>query len=822
VNSTDIKNLPAGSTIILSTTSADKKAEYAELYKAYDLNFFTLEDFGLSPQKTEEATGTYEGNLLEKGIEVSRLLHENIAAIQNILTEKRIDISNPILGMVEDSGIDIFPEDEADKERFIGAFKQELKTRMLDQFDRDGALQQETFGNMPEAAHQARMKALHSSSDWILDSVDVSAGFPGANFKNFMEKLRGGFIEFMDAMHIAAEDKPLRFRNHAHAMLVAPYEKANEVLKTKHIVRGISEGTVANQAQFAAILEQRRGAVSDDQRDHYATGALFTADAILPDGQGENPLSRQALVDRHGLLQSKNSDLCEDYRLDCMQNLAAEHRFPIIEKNKTPLRAENTSPLRVMVMHPFGSEETDAYKTLCAKLQEQGVTTVRMPTQAELLADRNIGLMDQADIAIILPTDDPKDIQNLRLLVAATVDKQTLPANKETSLYVYNPNGAFDPALAIINDINTTGRKFGISEIKQVVSSDNLADLFAKLPAMLTAEAERKKSRLTGVQPITTKLHDASPQNLESVSESVFSVGVFGGVANENPLYKEPADQLGRFIYDQGWALITGAGQKEGPMGATHSGFVEAYLKDKLSNPSLRTKVMQEVSDAVDALNVKENRHGRYANDYKRDVLAALNPDAIDAEFLGHHAPRILKILLSPKKDRALYDLLGSLEESKRLIGYSMPPLLISEGSGKPPAGMFYQHTGNMQRRMEQMMKATTHVFCTGGQGTIQELVESLTLAVELNATAAETGAQVKDIHLLNQLAYGVDRLTYDKTLELIDDYLDSKNLTREEVGLKISRTPEELEAKLRETKSKWQSRETTRRELPPEEARAV
>lgn len=132
-----IQQLRPGSTIILSTTSPDKKDEYQKIFEKYDINFFILEDFKdesgqrLSPQKTNEMKNSYTNNMLEKAAEMSLALHSNQSLIREQLIEAGVykykdfmDVNGnqksdapQIVGMVEDSGI-----------RFIRKTKQSVKS----------------------------------------------------------------------------------------------------------------------------------------------------------------------------------------------------------------------------------------------------------------------------------------------------------------------------------------------------------------------------------------------------------------------------------------------------------------------------------------------------------------------------------------------------------------------------------------------------------------------------------------------------------------------------------------------------------------------
>ena len=260
---------------------------------------------------------------------------------------------------------------------------------------------------------------------------------------------------------------------------------------------------------------------------------------------------------------------------------------------------------------------------------------------------------------------------------------------------------------------------------------------------------------------------------------------------------------------------MTGAGQKDGPMGAVHSGFVEAFLLNNLHSKdaggALKPEDVDIMHEVVTNLAVQNttNRNLR-SEDGKRHRQAIVNAvfETPNAEFLGHEAPEVLDKLLQPRKKSRTYKVIGSLKEAGRMVGYSMPPLLISEGSGYWPLGMQGFNAGNMQRRMHEMLHSASHVFLAGGQGTDQELVESVKVAIKMDKIRKEQGLPPKPIYLLDQRAYkdGV----YNKrstvflpALEVIDKELKSAGLSREDIGLKIYSNMRHLEKDLKEYATK-------------------
>ena len=254
------------------------------------------------------------------------------------------------------------------------------------------------------------------------------------------------------------------------------------------------------------------------------------------------------------------------------------------------------------------------------------------------------------------------------------------------------------------------------------------------------------------------------------------------------------------------FTLVTGAGAKDGPMGAVHSGFVEAYLLDSLQprrktvhgkvglKPEDRAFLETSVDKLIAGILAERRLIGKDAERFRSTIRRAVFEQP-DAHLLGVHAPQILAKLLSPHPKSHRYEILGSLLESERMIGYSMPALLISEGSGKPPPGMVYQHAGNMLRRMFEMTKAMTHVYLAGGQGTKQELIESCLLSL----SRIEKGETPLQILILNQPVYNGMRL-YDETMRLLEAHLHihHSGMKLADVGIVVCHTVDELTRRLR------------------------
>jgi predicted Rossmann-fold nucleotide-binding protein len=857
------QTLPAGSTLILSTTSPDKRQEYHALFQRYDINFIFLEDLGLSPQKTDEMTNTYEGNLLQKAAEVSLALHHNLTAIHDRLGSVGYDLEQPILGMVEDSGIEVFPAMEAEsiQQAFHQQFKKNIDDRIYNEFLVNRALRSQVFPGMDADELLDALANMEANNVWMT-RLSGQTGFPGPNYKPIYEALPGGVREFYDILDstirdvliqaghpkdAANEEKSLlRFTNRCQIMLVEPHANPLQILDAANIIEGISYGDVVSSSVAQSLIDYRQNL----HKVKHQLGRLFTADYIQPDGRKFSKDTQRRLIEDRGLLTSESGEVADYYRLDAVNQIEQKYQLPRAEKESNTRHYHNsdgvaktkeevtyhyqkrllhqTSP-RLLILYS-GSEPPASLEPLHHLFQEKGFTILPMYREEELLTNPHARVMQQADMVVILPGKTASPLEHAELVLAASVDKQVMPSAKETSLITINTqfeNGesALDGVLKLLRHKKYTGLKNGISEINHVASYDRTIEtLIKELEPLIERELKRKQYRLSDIQPIQPP-QNMPESNLPHIdTDSRFTVFVAGGAANEYTGFKAPSNQLGRFIHDQGWVLVTGAGQKEGPMGAVHSGFVEAYLHRKLSAETLTAEERGQLYDALKrwaAQNTtRRNLRAEAALHHQTRIVEMImgvldqksgklieRPN-INAEFLAHEAPEILQRLLEPSEGSLVEKTIGSLKASGGMIGYSMPPLLISEGSGDWPVGMQGYNAGNMQRRMARMLESTAHVFLAGGQGTDQELLRSVGEAID----AVKAGSkQIKPILILEQPVYkdgvyhGGEGTVFKPALEIIEQTLEKEGLTAKSIGLKTYGNMRLLEAELeRYYKEEW------------------
>lgn len=683
---------------------------------------------------------------------------------------------------------------------------------------------QQHFPGLTNRDVEKRLEAIFSNTEWMFG---IKNDIPGPNLKPIIEHLHGGLHEMLDIAYDALEQigytkeevdgqHLLRYENASSGMLVAGLKNPEDLLDEKLIDMGNSKGAVVTRTQFHALQEkQYQPHLVDTEQAKYKPITLSSITLPYHENQKHaNQLNRESLIDAHDLL-GNNPFAMSDYRLDLIGKFEERYDLPKIQPGIKPQRWENTDKLHVAFLHAGDKQPkgTKALKERLTSSMSDMLDIVRMPTQEELLADGTINYLDGADLVFMMPSKDASDLDNARLLHAATVDIQTRPEDKEKILVVMNPKkdgkGVFDPALEVIRHNFNNGLKYGQAEIRHLVEFDpkelsqleQIDALFRKIEAITIEAAERKKHLFAAKY----EKPKSKQQTLKPIPQDKFTVFVAGGAANEYPAYKEPANRFGRFIEKMGWVLVTGAGEREGPMGAVHSGFLESYLNGLFDNNKLFCNnkyaeiLTEHIHDSVDKLIRVKNLQGKYADSYRRDIEDAAFTN-INAEYLLVHAPEVLKEMIEPSSE-FMRDVLPSLKRERRMFGYSMDYLLKTEGSGEPPFGMNYQEAGNMQRRMHEMTKAAVHVYFPGSQGTTQELLES----VHLNIEALEHGEQPKDIIVFNPRSY-LGTHIFDVDLAYINESLLAKGLTQKDIHLQVVDRIDALESKVKASYKSWQN----------------
>ena len=819
-SSDNLISVAPGSILILTTTSQDKKSEYRQIFSKYHVHLLFSDELGLAPQKTDEMTGSFDNNLLEKAAKTSRMLRDNLEKIEDILVDKglvkREDLRKKggprVYGVCEDSGISFFTRDEDKNTKFYKTLIEKIKDRVAPFWDENTQLS-DFFGDITNPAKNKIFDKFITNSNWLFE-LENESKFPAANYKPIFEHLPGGVREIFDIVNQAAkevyggeyrkDESFVVYKSDVSMALFEPSNKPHKTISTYNIVKGESTGRIANEAEIEAIYEKagaNKNTISTDSIDTNFS-IPFTTTFSIPDGQKgpvTSHLSHQALINRGGLLR-KNGEWHLDQRINTIENLAA--KFNLHENGINKWR--NSEALNISFFCEGLSPNLE--NEVLRNLNERGCT-VTTPDHSNILKKKNSSFIPECDAIIFFPTGD--FISDAQTFFAITTDKQTRPKDKQRNLIVMNPttdgNGLLDEHISVYKQLYFDGLKNGPAEINHLVKLDtgNPDQAVVDLNNILKSIEEKKKDTLGKTEDIS--IVKDTYNEIESIPKDRFSVFVAGGAVNNYLGYKEVANAIGRKIQEEDWLLVYGAGHIEGCMGAAHTGYVERYLEQKLNDPEQASSIKEIINNYVTNYISKNELKGDASIEFRKSiedcVTSGKHYKLVNYEKLALNAPDLAKELLDPKEEKHK-KILGSLTEDKKIWGYSMSFLLESEGTGEPPPGCYYQDAGNMQRRMEEMLKADALTFTAGGQGTIQELVEG----VIVNLRLRNNGETLKDIIILNQKAYSGNRV-FDEALRLIDDSLDKKGLTREDIGLKVVNKLKDFNQALDDSSAKWKER---------------
>ncbi len=827
-----LEQIEAGAAIILTTTSADKKAEYRQIFSKYNVNLFFSDEFGLSPQKTDEMTGSYDDNLLQKSAQTSKMLHNNLAHIENILIERgvftmeQLDTAktqgkNLILGAAEDSGISFNFHDKSKQDQFLELLSSKIKQKINPTADETSDLTAFFDEIVGVGAAKKIATKFSNNNAWLFD-LENATNFPAANYKPIFEHLQGGVKEFFEIVLDAADEvncdvatqnnsRLVRYSNNATMNIFPPSEQPQNILSKDNIISAETNGSLVSRAELDAIYEKSANKSSNDVRDANFS-VPFTSFFLIPDGQKSVPtqyLSQDALL-RAGSLFGKNGDVAEDVRLKLVGELSEKHR---IERNSAS-KWQNRDNLAVSI---FGAEENNHASAMLKRAITSRNNVECSTPSTDFLHDANISYIPSCDAVVFFPTGNM--LQDAQSLFAITTDKQTRPEDKQKTIIIINPQnehgvGLIDSQLDIYKNLFFDGLKNGQSEINYVVDVKTGQEEAAirQVEGILDDVANNKQYCLSNQSSLANPADNdnAASHELEAINPKQFSVFVGGGAANNYLGYKEIANAIGRKICKEDWVLVFGAGHLEGCMGATHTGYMEKYLEKQLGDEAKRNLIMNIIDDMI-AENIVEKGLGEdLANNYRTEILNCMQYQngikysLVNYEKLSLQAPEIAKALIDPTNEAHL-ETLGSLTAQRKIVGYSMNYLLQSEGTGEAPDGVYYQEAGNMQRRMEEMLKADVLTFTAGGQGTMQELVE----AVILNMQLQREGKTVKDIIILNQptrdaLNNGAGDTVFKHSLNMIDAALASHDLSRDELGIKEVTSLTKFNNELDKSHERW------------------
>lgn len=546
------------SLLVLSTSSPDKRDLYRRLISqlGMDTNYhaglrvlFTDSGaLGLPPRKTPEKTGVYAENLDEKAKQQLATLSdpavEKDIRERKLLPQKRNDMDTGhnefdpktinILGMTEDSGMELVFKDKATERQFIDIIIRELKPK------------------------------LRAQDGWLLEKLHET-GFPGPNFKPLQERLDGGFDEMMRLIYKAAEElqlKELRFTQTVNVSFVSPRLGKYFVLPP---VKG--EGRLLNREEYdARMLATPNG---------HAVNINFVQ---VFDGQNYDEKKPVDVMIKEGLLEKSSQELPMQFpRRDIV-----EHLQGLVGKRRSSY-TERKRQVRVAYVDPHALEgKTNGIRAETFGIRD--LMTTGISSRKEMLRHADAKSFKDADVIVVVPQKHkPQDNHlysdpNLALLLSLVVTAETDPESMRVPLVLDNRSGLFDHALALLSDATATGRFPVLQEPFDVAYNDK------QLKRILEKLKDMKQREPLVVPP---RHEESAPETvLQKVpNDGTFTVFIGGGHANNSKRDIEDAIALGYHCAANGWRIVTGGGSLEGSMGAVHTGFIQFHL-DKLQAAS--------------------------------------------------------------------------------------------------------------------------------------------------------------------------------------------------------------------------------------------
>ncbi len=648
---------------ILGTSSADKRSKYATLFNALDNGeksgkkgidgiFTHTGALGITPGYIPEKEGDYARHALLKVNALTRTLTERERSIRARLqgsgmTEQEAE-ATMLVGMTEDSGWEVILTD-AEKKPFLDKVTELLAERFR-----------------PE------------DKAWLFNHITDS--FPGPNLKPFQEYLPGGFNELMEVVYAASESigmRELRYRTDIQVAFGIRGENLENHVFTKHFD---ASGDIISLKEFHRLIE------------NLPEGMALNTDSVqIPDGQTvDRPESFAQLRERS--FSTHSTTLPFSFaRRQCAEWLQDRLGVQPQTQQHQEIHIAYVSPSEFE-----GEERTlpEATTSLLSGIAGKDFRIASIPTRDELRNHPGRRLLNGSDIIVLRP--EPvveKDglIYDPNLLLADYIGVSVLtdPLSMGTPVILDNRSGQFRHTLEVFRHGFQTGRFMG--EFPFLVAESDEA-----LQHLLHQEVDNLGSVIIRSDDAPAPTEDTDPsRSLDLIpDDGTLSVLVAGGHHNNNRQDLEEAEAFGHFLASQGIRIVTGGGQVEGSMGATHTGFIRFHL-DRL----------KENSSAMRTLESSE-----------REVLFRLAAEEL--------------ILQHPGLVNKLADL-GHIPRDM-FYAYSTQPLIDMESPNRQwPAATLYQDTGNRVRRLDGLMSTGTKVFFPGAIGTDEEIVHAFKQVME-------------------------------------------------------------------------------------------
>jgi hypothetical protein len=655
---------------ILGTSAPDKRAKFGKMFnmlddgkgeKGVDMLFTHTGALGITPSNVPEKDGDYERHALKKAEALAVQVSYAESSIRNRFQASGVKnyADVPLVSMTEDSGWEIAFENEKQKRAFLNAVSALLGNHFR-----------------PE------------DKKWLFNHITDS--FPGPNFKPFMEHLSGGFNELMQVIYQAADDagisQPLRYTNHSYvAFSVGEGEEQHSFSKAFH-----ASGALVDRARFHEIVQNVKAGES-----------MNTDNVHIPDGQTVEPPQTFAEIGEARFLAHSSELPFSFARRQCAEWLQQHLGAQPVREQLPELHIAYVSPSLFEGQTPEPSKQTK--DVLRAALPNRNVEVVKIPTREELRRQPSLRMLNGSDMIVLSP--DPVVTQdgltydpNLMLADYIAVSTLTDPLSMGKPIILDNRSGGFNHLLEIYRHGFATGRYAGEFPFLVANTTDELQALISQ------------QAKILGQVKMTSwdRMPDANEPTKEITlvpNDSVLSVFVAGGHANNNKQDREEAKELGYYLASQGIRIVTGGGQIEGSMGGVHTGFIQYHLNQLQADLEKINALDETVREELASCMVKD----------------AMGKDRYDAETLiEHHS-----------------DLLNQLADDGHIprdmfYAYSTKPLIDMESPNhQVPCATFYQDTGNRVVRLDGLMATGTKIFIPGGAGTDEEIVHAFKQAVE-------------------------------------------------------------------------------------------
>ncbi len=685
-----------GAAVILFTSSPDKRAKYQALFngmktkeggeeKGVDFYFTDSGALNIPPRKTPEKSGNYSSHASEKLEAALASIDDDIDGIRAKL--RRGTLSNPddirLVAMVEDSGMHIKIKDTNKKTAFLEEVKNNISPFIRDK------------------------------DAWIFNHS--ASSFPGPNLKPFQEHLPGGFNQLMEIIYDAAEKVEL--------------EELNFISKYRY-------GFVSHDTGKAFTIERKsRGTLVDRERFETIKANLRPGDSIdmdavlVPNGQRNNATLNVKEIGTERFF-TRHTQLPFSYG---RRNLTEWLQDGIGARKATDVEKER--PLHIAYVAASDLEEKPGFEVEQQRqqtaaqfqplLDDIAHEIITLPTYEALCHQPNRRMLNGADMLVLRPeppvigheglVDDP----NLRLLSYIDVTLTTDPLSMTMPVILDNRDGGFNHALQHYTNAYRNGRFLGEFPFKIANSDDELTTLLRR-DALIQ---RRSKIATDTFDDVMDQLEMGKTTPLPP-DDGIPTAFVAGGHANNNRQDIEEAFELGYQLAAQKTRIVTGGGQVEGSMGATHTGFIQYHLDELLSNRKQHPRIPEHVWHQLDKFAVHDEEDPQKPENLLITTAHPPLPRRYDAEEIIKNGNGLLNRLADE----------FNIIPRDMFWAYSTDALVKMESpTDAPPEAATFHYTGNRVRRLDALIAPEMKMILPGGIGTDEEIFA--TIKQQMDAT---------------------------------------------------------------------------------------